>query len=277
MEYEKFLKAISWTKAEWGKRTHPPELGCRKYQDFSYAALRARGDSYWLHLEKMNKAKLEAEIVDCFLNTKRWNCRLHGPGTSERQQLTSNLKEAVDQLPGYYADLKGFRLEDMRFGKDNLWLIDQIYSTFRQIKPKFGAVPASKLMHMALPSLFMMWDDDVIKEYGLKKQVLPYFERRVWSYTALLILMQENIHHIRETSPTGASVTNEELFKQINNRRGCDNLPITRLLDMANFAISRGKTICQKCHECIEVAKHRLEALEWYDERAKPKEPFFDC
>jgi hypothetical protein len=178
MEYDKFLDAILWTKAEWGKRKHEPELGCQKYQDFSYAALRARGDNYWFHLEKMNKAELGEEIIDCFLNTKRWNCRLPKPGTDKGRELVCNLEKAVSKLPEYYADLKGFRLEDMQFGKDNLWIIDQIYSIFRQIKPKFGAVPASKLMHMALPGLFMMWDDKIIKETKMcSSQQKPFYRR----------------------------------------------------------------------------------------------------
>jgi len=276
MEYDKFLAAILWTKAEWGKRKPKRESGCQKYQDFSYVALRARGNNYWLHLEKMNKAKLEKEIIDCFLNTRRWFCYLDPPGTPRRQRMVCNLKKAVDKLPDFYAALKGFGLEDMHFGKCNLWLIDQVYSIFRQIEPKFGAVPASKLMHMALPNLFMMWDGAIIKEYGVKKQGLPGFGRRVWSYTAFLMLMQENIRHIKETNPRGSSVTNQELFQQINGRCGYDNLPITRLLDIANYAVSRkGSGI--KCSKCIKATNSKLKAMKWYDERYKPKKPFLDC
>lgn len=277
MEYDKFLAAILWTKAERGKRKLKREPGCQKYQDFSYVALRARGDNYWLHLEKMNKAELEEEIIDCFLNAKGWFCHLDSPGTPRGQRMVCNLKKAVDKLPDFYADLKDFRLEDMDFGGDNLFLIDQVYSIFRQIKPKFGAVPASKLMHMALPNLFMMWDDGIIKKYGVKKQVLLYFERRVWSYTAFLMLMQENIRHIKETNPRGSSVTNQELLRQINTQCGGKGLPITRLLDMANFAVSRKGSGIKKCSKCIEVTKRRLAALAWYCELAKPKKPFFDC
>lgn len=273
MQYDKFVGAISWTKAARGIRKHKPDIRCKKYQDFSYAALRARGDDYWLHLEKMNAADLGEEIIDCFLN--KWKCRLPKPSTEKGKELTRNLKNAVDKLPEHYASLKGFRLEGMRFDEGNLWVIDQIYSIFCQIEPKFGAVPASKLMHMALPGLFVMWDDDIIKEYGLRKQVLPYFGRQVRSYTAFLILMQENVRHIKQTSPMGSSMTHDELFREINAQLGEKGLPIARLLDMANFAISRRRITYQKCDECIEVARQRVKTMRWYSELAKPKYPFF--
>jgi len=267
MEYEKFIQCIKRTKGIYAKGTFR--------QEAIYEKLRERGDDYWLHLERKSEDELGKEVITGFLN--KWECRLDKPETERGKQLKCNLKKAVDQLPEYYAGLKGFRLENMQFGKDNLFLIDCIYSIFRQIKPKFGAVPASKLMHMALPSLFMMWDDGIIKEYGVKKQVLPYFERRVWSYTAFLVLMEENIHHIRKTNPSGPSVTYDELFGQINTQCEERDLPITRLLDMANYAISRERNTFQKCRKCVEVASQRLDTMEWYDKLAKPQKPFFDC
>lgn len=288
MEYQEFLDAIAWTKDKWKRRKPTREPRCQKYACFNYSALRERGDDYWLHLEKMDEAKLGKEIIDCFLNTKKWACRLPSPDTDKGIDMVKNLRKAVDQIEEreYYAVLKGFRIEDINLQgccvhqgveKPILYIIDSIYSIFRQVKPKFGAVATSKLMHMALPNLFIMWDDMIIKEYGVRKQVLPYFERAVWSYTAFLILMQENIHHIKETNPGGSSLTNQVLFQQINQQCGEKGLSITRLLDIANYAVSREKNTYQKCHRCIEVTKHRLEALAWYVELAKPKKPFFDC
>ena len=266
MEYDKFIQCIKRTKWIYAKGTFP--------QEAKYEKLRARGDDYWLHLERKSEYELGKEVITGFLN--KWQCRLDEPETERGKQLKCNLKKAVGQLSEYYAGLKGFKLENMQFGKDNLFLIDCIYSVFRQIKPKFGAVPASKLMHMALPDLFMMWDDGIIGEYGVKKQVLPYFERRVWSYTSFLILMQENISHMKETCPGGSVMSNQKLLQQINRQCGEKDLSITRLLDMANYAISREKVTYQKCHKCIESTKSRMEALEWYDGRAKTKKPFFD-
>jgi hypothetical protein len=271
-----FVQAIAWTKKEWMKRPKRPERRCPKYSCFSYKDLRLRGDDYWLHLENMSESDLATEIINCFLNTRRWDCHLYRPETPQGKETVRNLKKAVAQLTDYYTALERFSLDDIEFQKETTFWIDCIYSFFRQIKPKFGAVAASKLMHMALPNLFMMWDDDIIKEYGVRKQVLPYFGRPVWSYAAFLVLMQENIRHIKETNPLGSCVTNQELYLKINEHIGEMNLPVTRLLDMANFAISRGKITYQKCHRCIDVTKRRLEALEWYDEQAKPRKPFFD-
>jgi hypothetical protein len=130
---------------------------------------------------------------------------------------------------------------------------------------------------MALPDLFMMWDDKIIKEYGVKKQALPYFERSVWSYTAFLILMQENIRHIKATNPIASGITNEELFRQVNAQCGENDLPITRLLDIANFAVSRNSAMYPKCKSCLHATKTKLKAMVWYNQIAKPKDPFFGC
>lgn len=278
MDYEEFSKAIAWTIEYWAcrkeKRQSSRKCECKKFSDFSYAALRERGDDYWLHLERMSEDDLDEEIINCFLNSPPWYCYLPDPGTVERRQVVGNLKKAVDQLRDAYAALIGFRIEDIDFQNSNMVIIDHIYFSFCTIDPEaFRKVPASKLMHMALPSLFIMWDDDIIKSYRV-----PKLEGYLSSYTTFLMLMQENVRHIKETNPTGSSVTNEELFRQINKQCGEKDLPITRLLDIANYAISRNKERYQKCHRCIEATNSKLAVMQWYpDERFKPKQPFFDC
>lgn len=277
MDYEKFLQGIAWTKSVWKQRKHADEPECHNYTCFSYSALRKRGDDYWFHLERMDRTDLEEEVVDCFLNTKRWYCHLDPPGTPERERMLCNLKKAVDKLPAYYASVHSLRIEDVDFegsvvlkgeGKPVTFAIDSIYSIFRQVKHRFAAVAASKLMHMAFPNLFILWDDSIInRDYGyhVPKQKLEGFGKRAWSYIAFLILMQENIHHIKEISPWGSSVTNQELFRRINGQVGEKDLPITRLLDMANYAVAHPEkgapTI--KCHRCMQITNRKLDELEW--------------
>ena len=274
MDYDKFLAAIRWTRQEWEKRNPTPASGYQKHTCCSYPALRERGDEYWLHLEKMNSVWLEEEIVDCFLNTSRWYCHLDPPHTLRRRSMVCNLKKAVDQLPEYYADLKGLRIEDFDTegnvflkGREKpvTFVIDSIYSIFRNVEFNFAKVAASKLMHMALPDILMMWDNDIIDGYNVPRQNLVGFTKRVRSYTAFLILMQENIRHIKETCPGGSHLTNHAFQRQINKGCGYEDLPITRLLDIANYAVAHPEKGAPpvKCDRCIQVTNSRLDKLAW--------------
>lgn len=89
------------------------------------------------------------------LNTPRFGARVS-------YKSVPDLKVALDRLPEYYAALHSARIENIDFQGpvtvrgcrvSNAYVIDHVVSSFRQIKPKFGLVPASKLMHMALPNL----------------------------------------------------------------------------------------------------------------------------
>ncbi|MBL7062539.1 MAG: hypothetical protein ISS54_07375 [Dehalococcoidia bacterium] len=269
MDYESLLHGIAWTKSKWG----PPKLyrrrKCKKYIDFSYSGLRQRGDDYWLHLERMGEKELGEEVINCFLNIKEFNCHIDNPGTDKGDKLVQNLKNAVDALPDAYAALAGCTIENVDFRQKSIRSrIDQIYFCLCAIDPDFPTfvrkVPATKLMHMALPALFVMWDNDIIKSYDVPLMGDTPF------YSAFLMLMQENIRHIRETNPKGTDMTSQELARQINKQCGYDSLAMPRLLDIANYAVSRKGSGIQKCSKCIEVTNRRLETVEWYDERFKP-------
>lgn len=273
MEYHTFLNAIMWTEKFWADRRAGKKLirkrKCRKYSDFSYPGLRSRGDPYWLHLERMSEKQLAEEVIDCFLNSKEWSCHIDSPGSDKGDKFVRNLKNAVDALQNGYAAVAGSRIENVEFSvKSNQSRIDQIYHCLCAIDPDWPTVirkvAASKLMHMALPSLFVMWDRGIIKSYRIPLMGDTPF------YSAFLMLMQENIRHIRETNPKGTDVTNEELAKQINEECGCKNLTIPRLVDMANFAVSQEKSGIGKCIRCVETTNRALERVEWHDERFKP-------
>jgi len=271
MEFEKFLEGIAWTKREWqdiGKRIKLP-------QSSSYEALRKRGDAYWLHLETMTEDRLSKEIITGFLNTREWNCRINKPNTSAGKRVVQNLKKALDKLPPYYAAVKNLRIEDADLqGLTELkvtggvpvkvpviLIVAEIYATLCEVKPRFGPVPASKLMHMALPNLFMMWDDAIIKEYHV-----PSYPSNKPQYLTFLVLMQENIAHIRATHAKGSSITNSQFVRDVNVVCGYRNLPMARLLDIANYSVGhpeRGapNIKCKRCCETTNVKLGQLEAL----------------
>lgn len=264
MEFEQFSVGIAWTKNEWGCDTERRQLS----KDFHYESLRKRGDNYWLHLERMSEAELGEKIITRFLNTPEWMCRIHKPDSTKGKEVLRNLKRTVDRLPEYYAALESLRIEDTDFQAVTflkgtqvpvLLVVAEIYATFCEIIPRFGPVSASKLMHMALPNLFIMWDDAIIKEYHV-----PSYPSDKPQYVTFLILMQETFCHIKETHPAGSNITNRDLIRQINEQFGYADLSTTRLLDIANYAVGHPEKWAPniKCKRCCERANARLDGLE---------------
>lgn len=158
----------------------------------SYQRLRERGDEYWAHLEMLNESKMREQIIRSFLN--EWLCRVS-------YKSAASLKRAVDTLPLYYSVLKDETLEDVRFDAQknvdgqilcNSSIIKNIMQCFLKVKPKFGPVPASKLMHMALPDLFVMWDTQIKRKYGVPTYY--YSDHAKW-YVRFLKLMKLQINH----------------------------------------------------------------------------------
>lgn len=281
MEFNSFMAAVQWTQNQWNQRGNAR-------RGPTYAQLMARGSGYWLHLESLDEHRLGTEVIQGFLNTPRWSCRLDSPGTTSGTKMVSNLHVALQQLPVLYAPLQGIRIENLISSpglETMLADVTQIYARFRGIQPRFGPVPASKLMHMALPGLFMMWDDSIIRGYGVPRENLPGIGRK-WSYSAFLLLMSENISHIRETYPNGLDLTYQQLTERINKDCGYINLPITRLLDIANFAVGepireredlrKGRTRpsrgapSAKCQRCLERTDSRMSRLVHYTRQFNP-------
>lgn len=170
-----------------------------------------------------------------------------------------DLWQALKTLNVRYTCLKAAKLEDANFDEqrkcDNVTLtisqiIRDIYTSFLLIEPKFGKVPASKLMHMALPDLFIMWDDGIIDRYGLPNEKLQSV--RSTSYLAFLILMQENINHLIATY-SGKEGTRHQRVRDLKAQFGGLGLP--RLLDMANMAVRDCELAI--CITCMRKAKGR--------------------
>lgn len=265
MNYGQFVNGITWTRAQWAIIGKKKNLAAQRT---SYEILRSRGDNYWLHLEKLNAIQLGNEIISGFLNTPEWSCHLDKPSSKNGKAIIQNLKSVLNQLPPYYDTLANQRIETLDFKARTvinigtmpvLFVVSSIYSLFRQIKPRFGPVPSSKILHMAVPNLFMMWDNAIFKNYGVPRDLFGYR-----SYIAFLVLMQQSVQHIKESFSKGLNISYQNLCKHINNKFGYKNLPITRLLDIANYAIG-GKNIGAPdidCPQCIEKANLILDGLE---------------
>lgn len=275
MHYEEFFEAVKsideyykQRRADKGKKKrYINRYKCGKYNDFYYPALRERGADYWLHLERMNESELAEEIIVCFLNTQLWNCHLDDPNSPKGAKMVRNLKAVVDQLPDHYAALQGRSLENIDFTDrvvlgdklvPILWVIADIYAKFRGIKPRFGPVPTSKLMHMALPNLFMMWDNAICKSYSIPSDIIG--QR---SYIGFLVLMQENIRHITRTHPDAPLLSGSSIQNSLNHQLEHDGYPMTRYLDFLSYAIANGKVDkpVSRCSSCAGRANERLQEL----------------
>lgn len=271
MDFDSFVAAIRWTQTNWNARAP----GNPTYQQ-----LRAHGNAYWSNLHQLPRATLENNVIRGFLNSRTWCCHLPDPAKPNGVTMVNNLQAVLNQLPARYAALHNARIENPAAMADQTMLVvASIYHDFRRIRPIWGPVPSSKLMHFARPELLMMWDDDIIKTYGVPREIVPGTQGRKRSYIAFLLLMHEYIQHIRETSPGGADTPYPAVFDLINQLGGyaANPLPITRLLDMANYAVSaprrRGMVNPPNipvCEECRRRADTRLAGLAQYDAQFNP-------
>lgn len=251
MDYTQFVVGIQYFNQKWPSSRGNP--------DHKYASLRRLGDNYWLHLENLSESQIQDQILDNFLNTPAWNCYIPHNGVPD-------LKRAVDQLPDYYATLRSDTIEEIDFQESVALkgtqvpvadVIDSIVSLFRQIKPKFGLVPASKLMHMALPDLFVMLDRGIRQKYNVPTHKLVGFDTPKWWYVAFLVLMQEQASHIATTYPGSIEIGRQAAIAQIRGKY--NGSPVPRLLDMANMAVRDSRL--PVCETCMTKAKARWNEL----------------
>lgn len=251
MRYSEFMGGIQYFYEKWPSSRGNPE--------HKYSGLRARRDKYWLHLENLSESQIRNQILDGFLNTRAWGCRIP-------RKSVPDLKRTLDQLPEYYAALSSARIEDIDFQShvalkgsqvSAAYVIDSIVSLFRQIKPKFGLVPASKLMHMALPNFFVMLDKGIREKYHVPRHRLVGFDTPKWWYVAFLVLMQEQVWHVADTYAGASDIGRKVAIEEITKKHG--GMPIPRLLDMANMAVRDNKL--PVCEICMRKAKARWNEL----------------
>jgi len=135
-------------------------------------------------------------------------------------------------------------------------IIKRIMGYLLSVRPKFGPVPASKLMHMALPSLFVMWDTPIREAYGIPTYHQAPHAR--W-YVSFLKLMQIQANHAisnvmeiygvdREGAVQHITKTITENVRGELKMREHPELTLARILDMYNFAVRDGNLpICRRC------------------------------
>jgi len=209
----------------------------------SYQRLRKRGDEYWLHLEKLHQEQIEDDIIG-FLN--RWKCRVS-------YQSAASLKQILENLPLYYAKMENEAIEVIDFDQSkilekqhllNSEMIRDIMKNFLTVRPKFGPVATSKLMHMAIPHLFMTWDTEIRSKYHIPNY---YGTNHAQHYLRFLKLMQFQIKHAIDSYAKTHNIDARTAIREIRKKDDISTLP--RIIDKYNFAIRDGKLkICNECY-----------------------------
>ncbi len=213
--------------------------------NISYDNWRKKGDAYWLHLEILNESHLKNQVL-CFLN--EWLCRAS-------YDSAPALKLALEKSAPLYLALKNDSIINIDFNatKDivgqvlsNAEIIERIVNNLLNVQPKFGPVPTSKLMHMAIPYLFIMWDTEIKKKYGVPNYYSS--NHAVW-YVNFLKMMQLQINHATMDYARKNNISMQNTIHQIMQYD--NNLTIPRIIDKYNFAIRDGKL--QICNQCFKI------------------------
>lgn len=218
----------------------------------SYQRLRERGDNYWLNLEELTKEEIREDVIGDFLN--KWLCRVS-------YDSVDSLKQAIDKIYPYYSALTEENIRDIKFGSrkridartiiSNTKIIKEIMQYLLEVTPKFGPIPASKLMHMAVPKLFVMWDTQIKDKYGIPNY---YGSKQPEHYISFLKLMKIQINHAIDNFTEINGVSRDEAVRQIRLRDR--NLNMARLIDKYNFAVRDDKIpLCSKCLSCWEASR----------------------
>lgn len=140
---------------------------------------------YDVALEKREKGKEEGDeklVRDAIkIVLLGWNWRAYARVSISNDELNEQIEEFLDRtLPlRRYLKEKDARLETIDFGQQmgaktlEQWIIDE----FNYLKEYKGVrtIGASKMLHMFYPSVFMMWDGDIITAYDKKKTGKGYF------------------------------------------------------------------------------------------------------
>ena len=124
--------------------------------------LENRGSYYPMFLNMIEKG-FETEAFLFILST--WNFATFRYAMKNFD--LNNFKETVKSLKPYFEKFKGESIESINF--DNYHQeINHIFNTLSKIKG-IQYTGASKLMHLTIPEVFIMWDAYIRKEWEFKK------------------------------------------------------------------------------------------------------------
>jgi len=191
--------------------------------------LEARKSIDWRNLGEVPTGKVK-DVVLGFLN--KWKCRI-----PVNDRIANAIKESFLGCAPFLRILGEQKLAEIDFMGtqtildhtiSNRQVIRCIFAVFSDIGQRFSSVAASKTLHMIIPELFMIWDNDIAK--NLYK--IPKLNSFNYAYE-YMPLMQKKANEVIESFMRAQSCNRDDAISEISKRYHGKTL--AKLLDEYNW------------------------------------------
>jgi len=181
--------------------------------------------------EVVEKAVRFLDYWGCYLYTQRENW----------DKMAENIKNAYRNSIPFLQALENETLEDIDLtekktveGKEysNEEILRRVFENFCNVGYNFRGVAASKVLSLINPYLFVMWDQGICKEYGIKGYSEPYVRDNRY-VSEFFPIMKEKANLVIESCMKENRCTRKEAIDMINNFR--KYRPLAKLLDEYNW------------------------------------------
>lgn len=226
-----------------------------KYKDLVKGANRYKvGDNIYdlaLYLTSNYNVDSEESLAGIFLLLFSWNRKFYTkkPIRSIDEQV-KELRQVIKEERELILRLRDKELIDVDFNETLEGLGITVGEAICQLYPKLdmlvGPTGASKVLHLLLPKLIVMWDDCIRKHYGVEPVDCEDF---IEFQTKMKELLEEAVKDFMSEHRIPGR---KDVIQEILKLRYKDKLkPITKLIDEYNWA-----TITQrKCRQLRESQK----------------------
>lgn len=199
MRFEEFKKRIEESE---GKYWLPECIYFKALENLEY--IRA-------NLSKLEEQMHVQEIIKPFLINWGRMGRTVNRRDTEWGKLTQQLRDSNE----FFQKLRDRSFLDIRFGeREAVNAIKEVYKSAR-VK-NIGPTAVSKILHLLNPELFVMWDEEIRKKYGVKGSADGYIE--------FLRKMQNEMNEALEEEAKRRGSNKDEIAKRI-----CEELPSKKL------------------------------------------------
>ena len=173
-----------------------------------------------------NDPLLHTEEKIQFLND--WLCRV------DRKTAIPDIEKLKKGFGNLLQEISSLNLLSLAYGK--IEKPKQIYELLAKVKG-LGPTGISKYMHMHKPDLFIMWDNQIFRDYFHIKTVLKSTATSK-RYLKFMLRMRDEIREAINTFASSKNIT--ETQATIELRKYFNNETLPRILDKYNYA-TRGQ------------------------------------
>ena len=201
-----------------------------------FARLPNSFNSQWIHAKKFvdwqNLSNLsDKEVRDRVLKfLNQWSSHI-----KKTPEVIQGIKKAHLDSLDYLHALEHHNLWDLDYSQtvsvkgDHVPIKDAIYFVFNrfcEIGYHFREVAASKTLHQIHPKLFIMWDNPIMKAYGMKHNPTSYVND-------FIPLMKEKLNQVLDSYTFDKNVTRDEAVEHLNSYKKYKTM--VKLLDEYNW------------------------------------------